>query len=35
MTNPPTGAQMENIVNTYINTLQNAGCSQFDQSCLP
>jgi|SaaInlV_120m_DNA_4_1040238.scaffolds.fasta_scaffold06054_2 conjugal transfer mating pair stabilization protein TraN len=35
MTNPPTGAAMEGIVNTYINTLQNAGCSQFDQGCLP
>ena len=27
---PPSSAQMESIVNTYINTLKNSGCSQFD-----
>jgi len=35
MTNPPSGQDMEAIVNTYINTLQNAGCSQFEEGCVP
>jgi len=34
MTNPPTNSQMESIVNSYINRLQNAGCSQFDTGCV-
>jgi conjugal transfer mating pair stabilization protein TraN len=34
MVNPPSGPEMESIVNTYINTLLNAGCSQFDVGCI-
>ena len=35
MTDPPSNEDMDAIVNTYINTLQNAGCSQFEQGCVP
>ena len=30
MANPPSNAEMQNIIDSYINTLQNSGCSQFD-----
>ncbi len=32
-TNPPSASQMQGIINTYVNTLQNKGCSQFDPNC--
>lgn len=31
---PPTGQEMEDIVNSFITRLTGAGCSQFDQGCI-
>jgi conjugal transfer mating pair stabilization protein TraN len=33
MTNPPSSGQMQSIINSYVNTLRNSGCSQFDPNC--
>ncbi len=30
----PTAAEMESIVNSFINKLQTVGCSQFDTGCV-
>ncbi len=34
MASPPSSAEMKTIVDRYINQLQGAGCSQFDQDCV-
>ncbi len=31
---PPSGQDMESIVNSFITRLTGAGCSQFDQGCI-
>ncbi len=34
MTTPPSGAQMQSIMDTYINKIKGSGCSPLDTTCL-
>ncbi len=34
MTDPPSGAQMQSVIDSYVNKIQSSGCSPLDTGCI-